>query len=140
MWVKYGMTEKEIAKNLGISYASFKNYKKSHLALFSSCKNTKSLTDAKVVESLLKNATGYTYKEQQAFKVKVEYYDDQGRKCYKEQIEVVDIEKHKGPETQASEFWIINRDPDKWATNPHAVKAKEDELALREKELESKAW
>lgn len=140
VWIKCGMTEREIANNLGISYASFKNYKKEHLALFSLCKNTKPITDAKVVEAILKNATGFTYTEQQAVKVKTEYYDDKDRKCYKEEVAVIDIEKFKPPETQAGTFWSINRRPDLWATNPHAVAAKKEELELRRKELDGKDW
>ncbi len=139
-WVKLGMTEKEIAKKLGVSYSSFKTYKKEHLALFGTMANTKSVVDAMVVEALLKNALGFTYREQQAVKVKNEYYDDKGRKCYKETVEVVDIEKTKPPETQAATFWSINRDSEKWATNPHAVKAKDKELELRQKEIENKEW
>lgn len=140
MWVKCGMTEKEIAKNLGVSYAAFRKYKKEHLALFSTCANTKSKADAKVVEAIYKNSTGFTYKEQQAVKVKEEYYDDKDRKCYREHVEVVDIEKFRPPETQAGTFWTINRQPDKWAANPHMVKAKQEELDFRRKELESKDW
>lgn len=139
-WVKLGISEKEIAKKLGVSYSSFREYKKKHLALFGTCANTKSVVDAMVVEALLKNAIGYTFKEQQAIKVKNEYYDEQGRKCYKESVEVVEIEKVKPPETQAGTFWSINRDPEHWATNPHAVQAKKEELELRRKELENKEW
>lgn len=140
VWVKCGMTEKDIAANLGVSYASFKNYKKEHLALFSCCKNTKAITDAMVIESILNNALGYKYKDQQAIKLKEEYYDEEGRKCSKESVEVVDIERYKPGETQAGTFWTINRSPDNWALNPHMVKAKKEELDLRRKEIENKEW
>ncbi|MEN6315969.1 MAG: hypothetical protein ABFD25_17160 [Clostridiaceae bacterium] len=64
MWIRDGMSEREIAKNLGVSYASFRNYKKQHLALLALLKKSVvSNPIAKVEEALITSASGQEYKE-----------------------------------------------------------------------------
>jgi hypothetical protein len=139
-WIRDGLTEKEIAKKLKISYASLKNYKVQHLAFLSLFKSTKQKVDAMVEESMLNNALGYTYTEQQAIKVKEVYYDAKGRRCQKESVEVVDIERFRPAETVAGKYWLNNRDKENWADNPQMVDIKKEELKFKKEIEENKSW
>jgi transposase len=64
MWVRDGYSEKEIAQNLGISYTSFRNFKKQHLALLALLKKSViSNPVARVEEALISSASGGEYTE-----------------------------------------------------------------------------
>lgn len=64
MWVRDGLSEREIAKNLGISYASFRIYKKQELALLALLKTSVSSNPvAQVEEALISSASGQEYTE-----------------------------------------------------------------------------
>ena len=64
MWVRDGLSEREISHNLGISYTSFRNFKKQELALLALLKTSViSSPTAKVEEALISSAEGQEYKE-----------------------------------------------------------------------------
>ncbi len=55
-----------------------------------------------------------TVSEQRAFKVKKEYYDDEGRKCSEEEVVVVPVDRFIPPDVNAQIFWLRNRKPMQW--------------------------
>lgn len=55
-WARDGLTDEQIANNLGISIQTFYTYKKSHLEFFESLKKGKEVVDYEVENALLKNA------------------------------------------------------------------------------------
>jgi DNA-binding CsgD family transcriptional regulator len=64
MWVRDGLTERQIAKNLGISYTSFRNFKRQEMTLLTLLK--KSVTSnpiAQVEEALISSASGQQFTE-----------------------------------------------------------------------------
>lgn len=63
-------------------------------------------------------------KVQQAIKVKDVYYDENGRRCENERIEIVELEQEIPPDTTASIFWLKNRKPEQW--NKPAPRIDED--------------
>jgi len=105
-WARNGITEKQIAKNLGISYATFRNYKKEHLALLSTLADSKQVIDFKVENALLKRALGY-----KAIETTSELTDS-GLVITKEVVKEVQ------PDVGAATFWLRNRKKDTWSDKP----------------------
>lgn len=101
-WCRNGATDEEIAKRLGISYSTFKEYKKEFSVFSAALKETKEIVDAQVENALLKRALGYEYKEVT-------------KKVVDGELKVTKvITKQVVPDTTAQIFWLKNREPSKW--------------------------
>ena len=120
-WARDGLIDEQIAKNLGIAYSTFREYKNKHLALSAALKKGKEVIDYEVENSLLKKAMGYNAEVAKTIKVKEVYYDEQGRRCEKEQLKTAVDEVHIPADTTAQIFWLKNRRPDKWRDRPAQV-------------------
>ncbi len=139
-WASMGLSEIQIAYNLGISRSSLENYKKANLDILNSLKRGKNRANFKVENALYKKATGYVIKESVPCKTKDTYYDENGNKCIKENITVVEIEKEVPADIQAIKFWLINKEKGKWKENP--IKADIDKalLELKKKQVDEGGW
>ena len=101
-WARDGLTEEQIAKNMGVSVKTLYNWKTDNLPILQALKKGKEVIDFEVENALLKKALGYTVTLN---KQKVTKDGD-----------VVDIQEdvHVAPDTTAQIFWLKNRKPDKW--------------------------
>lgn len=101
-WTKGGLTDEQIAKNIGIATSTFYEWKKKSKEFSESLKKGKEVVDFEVENALLKRALGYTITLN---KQKVTKDGD-----------VVDIteEVHVPPDTTAQIFWLKNRKPNTW--------------------------
>lgn len=97
-WARDGLIDEQIAKNLGISYASFKTYKAQHLPFLAVLQRGKEVVDTEVENALLKRALGYEYEE-----VTVEFG-----------VEAKRVKKIQPPDVTAQIFWLKNRRPPQW--------------------------
>ncbi len=146
-WALQGMTKKEIAKCLGVGYSTFRdeiNQIPGTLALFKKIAITKKDCNKEKVEnveeSLYKKAIGYNYIEEVPVKVKNEYFDEDGNKYTKEEVEVVQVKKHSPADVQAAKFFLTNRAKRIWQDNPHKVENDKESLKLKKKEVESRVF
>lgn len=139
LWASMGLSESQIAFNLGISRASLENYKKANLDILNSLKRGKSQADFKVENALYKKATGYTIKKVGIIKCKDIYYDESGNKCQSERAEVVNYEEEVQPDIQAIKFWLINRNK-KWKDNPSKNEIDKELLKLKKKQVKQGEW
>ena len=55
-WARTGLTETQIAHNMGISYSTLKEWKKKFPAISATLKQTKAVVDVAVENALLKKA------------------------------------------------------------------------------------
>lgn len=101
-WARDGLTEEQIAKNMGIGRTTLYEWKKKEPNIANTLKKGKEVIDFEVENALLKKALGYTITLN---KQKVTKAGD-----------VVDIQEdvHVAPDTTAQIFWLKNRKPDKW--------------------------
>lgn len=107
-WARNGLTDEQIAHNLGISIQTFYNYKTKHIEFFESLKRGKEIVDIEVENALLKRALGYEYNE-----VTKELIIN--KKTGKEELKVTKVvTKEVVPDTTAQIFWLKNRKPDEW--------------------------
>ena len=101
-WARDGLTDEQIAKNIGIATSTFYEWKKKEIEFSEALKKGKEVVDFEVENALLKKALGYTITLN---KQKVTKDGD-----------VVDIteEVHVPPDTTAQIFWLKNRQVKKW--------------------------
>ena len=62
-WASNGLTDEQIAKNMGITRTTLYNWSKSYLDIFNPLKRGKEVVDRQVENALLKSAMGYTTSE-----------------------------------------------------------------------------
>lgn len=105
-WARDGLTDEQIAHNIGISRGTLYDWKKAYPDISNALKRGKDVVDIEVENALLKRALGYEYTEE-----RVEISDKDGRK-------VIQTTKHVAADTTAQIFWLKNRRPDKWRDKP----------------------
>lgn len=115
-WARDGLTEEQIAKNMGVSRSTLSDYKVKYPDILRAIKNSKEVADREVENALFNKATGYTVKLKKPMKVRhVEYDEASGRKVAEyERIEYIEEEVHVPADTTAQIFWLKNRKPNEW--------------------------
>ena len=107
-WARDGLTDEQIAKNLGIAYSTFREYVKQFSALSAPLKRGKEVVDREVENALLKRALGYKYEEV----TKELVIDPETGEKTLQPVKVVT--KEVVPDTTAQIFWLKNRMPEMW--------------------------
>lgn len=133
-WARNGLSEEQIAKNLGVAYSTFRVYKQKYSALSAVLKKGREVVDFEVEGALIKRALGYSYVEETKELVEDEITGTAELKVVKT------VTKQVAPDVTAQIFWLKNRKPEEWKNDPHKVKLDREALELRKKELESKVW
>ncbi len=139
-WVKDGLTDKEIAKRLRVAYSTLRLYTQKYPELSAALKNSKEIVDYEVEGSLYKKCVGTYAKEERAFKCKEIYYDEEGRRCEKEEVKVVEVDVFIPPDTMAMAIWLNNRQPDKWRRNAGKERLDEKKFEHEQKIDDKKYW
>lgn len=127
-WARMGLTDEQIAKNMGISAVTLYEWMKKYPNISKSIKKGKAPIDFEVENALFKRAIGYEYEEVETI---IEEIDGKQRKRIKK------IKKVALPETSAMIFWLKNRKPKEWRKLNPVVEAKlnaETEKLLKEAE------
>lgn len=97
-WARDGLSDEQIAHNMGIAYSTFREWKKKYSAFSAVLKRTKDVVDREVENALFKRAMGYKYDEV----------------TYERGEEVKRVTKEVAPDTTAQIFWLKNRKPAEW--------------------------
>lgn len=113
-WARDGLTDEQIAHNLGVAYSTLRVWRDKYSALSAALKRGKEVVDVEVENALFKKATGFSKTIKKAIKVKEVFYEDGKRKSEKEHIEFADEEIYIPPDTTAQIFWLKNRKPEVW--------------------------
>lgn len=124
-----GAQDKDIAAYLGFNENYFCTVKEKYPKLNEALKKGRSPLDFNVENSLFRKCIGYKEKVQKPIKVKEKYYDEQGRICERERVEVVEYEETIFPEVTAQIFWLKNRKPKFWNRQP--VEGDEDNPVIK---------
>lgn len=101
-WARDGLTDEQIASNMGINVGTLYRWKQSHCEICEALKKGKEVVDRLVENALLKRALGFEYEE-----VSNKYENGvlTERKVTKKQVV---------PDTTAQIFWLKNRKPEEW--------------------------
>ena len=105
-WARDGLTDEQIANNMGINVATLYRWKIDYCEICESLKKGKEVVDRQVENALLKRALGYEYEE---ISEKYELGILTERKVTKKQVV---------PDTTAQIFWLKNRKPSDWRDKP----------------------
>lgn len=112
-WARDGLTDKQIASNMGITEQTLNVWKKNYPSLFESLKRGKAVVDIQVENALLKRALGYSYDE--VTKERVLDYDPSTGQVVGSHMEVTKtVRKEVQSDTTAQIFWLKNRRPEQW--------------------------
>lgn len=117
-WARDGLTDEQIAKNMGISRKTLAEWKCKYSYIGDTLKRGKEVVDREVENALLKKALGFKETLIKPIKVKEVKYKDGKRISEIEHIEQVEEEVYIPPDTTAQIFWLKNRLPDKWRDKP----------------------
>lgn len=109
-WARNGLTEEQIATNMGITRTTLTSYKNKYSSILNALKRGKEVVDFIVENALYKRATGYTVKEK-VTRGTPETID--GVITLKNPIVTI-TERHIPPDTTACIYWNKNRKRHEW--------------------------
>ena len=121
-------TEKQIAEEMGVSYASWKEYKKQYPDLLAVIKKGRYSLVNDLRGTLIKRAKGFQYEERKVIK--------EGGVIVREEVTI----KTAMPDVAALNLCLKNYDSDNWANDPQMVKLRQRELDLKERQIENNEW
>lgn len=101
-----GATDSELADFFEVEPRTIYRWKNAHEEFCQALKVGKDIADDRVERSLYHNANGYDYTEQQAIKVKISRDE--------EEIQIVEVRRHRPADTTACIFWLKNRRKEEW--------------------------
>jgi DNA-binding XRE family transcriptional regulator len=131
-WARDGLTDEQLAHNMGISAATLYNWKRDHLEILEALKQNKEIADIEVENSLHKSAVGFEYDEV----TKEPLFNPNNGEPIKgkdgKQIVATTkiVHKHVLPSNTAQIFWLKNRKPEQWRDKPpeqHGDNKEEDD-------------
>ena len=111
-WGKNGLTNSQIAKNMGVSERTLYGWLKRYKVLSDNLNSGKALADREIENSLYKRALGYEIQEE---KITIEELNGVVKK--KKQI----IKKHVPGNVTAQIFWLKNRKSKEWRNNEESI-------------------
>lgn len=137
-WCRDGLTDEQIAHNMGIGLTTLKEWKKKYPTIATTLKKTKEVVDKEVENALYKSAMGYDYEE-----VTEELRFDRKLNDYK-MVVTKRVKKHAEPNTASIIFWLKNRKPDVWrdkqeVTDTKALEKLDDILGELKNEADQQA-
>lgn len=97
-WARDGLTDEQIAKNIGIRRETLYDWKKKYPNISNALKKGKEVVDRQVESALLKRALGFHFEE--------EVVTNEGN--------AVAVTRYEKPDVTAAIFWLKNRKPEMW--------------------------
>ena len=113
-WARNGLTDEQIAGNMGINVRTLYNWKKKSVRIFQSLKVNKELADIEVENALRKKALGFRETEQTVSMRKTVESENGTRVREVTEPVVMESERSYPPDTTAQIFWLKNRKPEQW--------------------------
>lgn len=127
-------TEKDIAKQLGVSLSSFMDYKNKHSELANALKEGRQSLIVDLKSALVKKALGF-FEEETIITEGINKNGDPVSTTQKHN-------KYYAPDTAAAHLLLKNYDKDNWADDWHKrkIRDKEIELKVQAMELQKDGW
>lgn len=110
-WAMDGLSNKQIAHNIGINEATIYEWIKRYPELDKALKKGKEVIDRQVENALLKRALGYEVEESKT------YMKDDGTGRKTKHVEKTN--KHIASDATSMIFWLKNRKPNEWNDRKH---------------------
>ena len=115
-WARDGLTEPQIAQNMGVSLQTLIEWKNRFPELLDALKRGKEPVDIAVESALLKRALGYEYDEVTEETERIPYGkpDEDGEQKFIERTKIKTRRVTVLPDVTAQIFWLKNRKPKQW--------------------------
>ena len=118
-WARDGLTDEQLAQQMGINPATLYRWMKEH------CKICKAITRGRggareqIENALFKKATGGVEVFPKTIKRRIREYNKTG-KCIRDEevVEEIEVKKRVEPDMEAIKFYLTNRAKDRWALMP----------------------
>ena len=114
-WARDGLTDEQIAHNIGIRRETLYDWKKKYPNISNALKNNKELADQHVEQALFRKATGYKTKE---IIRERQWNKATGQEISDYEVENALLKKALEGNVVAQIYWLKNRRPDKWREQP----------------------
>ena len=111
-WARDGLTDEQLSQNMGIGTTTLYRWKEEYREIREALKRGKEVVDIQVENALLKRALGYEYTEETRELVK-----DKETGEYSLSVTKI-VTKEVAPDVTAQIFWLKNRKPKKWRSDP----------------------
>lgn len=131
-WLKEGVTEKQIATNLGIAMSSWSLYKTQYSELTELIKSSRATVVTDLRGALLKRALGFEYEERKTYIKK----DEDGKVTQYTEI----TKKQALPDVAAINLSLKNYDKDNWANDPQLLELRKLELEFKKEMAAKDDW
>ena len=105
-YARRGLSDADIAKNLGISLDAYYRYQKLYSEFYEAIKRGKRPANIIVENSLFKRCVGFYFDEV----TDDVYLDEKGKKHAGKKT----VKKYVMPDINAIRFWLTNREPELW--------------------------
>lgn len=109
-WARDGLTDEQIAKNMGITRATLYEWRKRFPDISDALTTNKEVADRQVENALYKKANGYEYEEHKTYIST----DSSGKEIKKVEV----FKRYAQPDTASIIYWLNNRMPKKWKNQP----------------------
>lgn len=131
-WLRDGLTEAQICKNLGVSINAFNKFKKQHDELVQVLKKGKEVAITEIENALFKRALGYEYEE---VKTSIRMIDGKETKFTEKS------RKHMPPDVAACSILLKNKDRERgWSDNPQKIMLDQQMFEFHKKIEEAKTF
>lgn len=117
-WCRRGLTNEQVADNLGISLQSFDNYMKRYEEFADAVDKGREPCEIHIENALVKRALGYSYKEVTRER-KLVRNPETGEDEYK-LVVTKSVTKHVIPDVGAQQYYLEHRAPKRWEKVPSA--------------------
>lgn len=115
-WCRRGLSNEQIAENLGISEQSFYNYQKKYDEFAEAIDKGREEVEIHIENALVKRALGYFYKEVTRERRAVTN-PETGEEEYK-LVVTKSVTKHVVPDVTAQQYYLEHRAPKRWEKVP----------------------
>ncbi len=125
-WARAGMTDEQIAKQIGISRSTFAEWKKKHDSIREAVEQGSEFADRLVENSLYQMTQGFKVTVRKAFKVKDVEYENGKRVKETERLETAEEDEYIKPDVRAIMFYLENRMPERWRKKVQEISADDE--------------
>jgi hypothetical protein len=116
-WARNGLSNAQIALNLGIGESTFGVFLQKHEELQDALYLGRRDAEIVVENAMFKRAIGYKYNEVTRERCKV--FDENGQWTGQWEMRIVKkVTKHVLPDVQAQQYWLEHRAPKRWERHP----------------------
>ena len=114
-WARKGLSNDDIAKNVGVARSTLQEWKRNHKDIADALNTGAREADAVIENALFVRAQGHMEKLKRPYKLREKTFDVNGKLISeREHIEYSEYEEYIPPDTTAQILWLKNRLPDVW--------------------------